>query len=309
MPSSKTSITPAAIPAGSDGRGWRRWVAVGDLHAPEQDEAMVAKAVAVIREYQPHVVVLIGDLIEGQAASRWAANKKHSLKEEFEAAAGVVERLKEAAKGARWALVEGNHDANLMGAGRIDPRLHEVIDYRRHLAKALKGWWVVPYVNARKEGVYRLGAVSFAHGFDCTAHGERNEAVRLAHPGGLLVRGHTHRPVAVTQAKVNEKVALPYWYANTGTLSSLKPPYTGRMNTDRWGGGVVVGVAKMGRAVQTTQGGRMGRGWTWEAETVVFQTSDPEVVDLRTGGFRERHPATERVLPYAASLGSQTPGR
>ena len=192
----------------------------------------------MIRAWRPDVVVLMGDLLEGLAASKWPSNERHTLQYEFDSAAVVLEALRKEAPRARWVLCEGNHDANLRGPGRIEQDLHDVIDYRKRLAKALKGVRIIPYENG-SGGVYRLGPVTFCHGFDCTEQGERNEACRLGSAGGLYVRGHTHRPVQVTQASINGKVALDRWYANPGTLAGLKPGYTVRQNTDGWGSGVV----------------------------------------------------------------------
>lgn len=280
-------------------RGWKRWAAIGDLHCPFQDERMVGLTIDVLREWKPDVAVLIGDVFEALAASRWPSDAGHKLSDEYRAAADVIGRLRASCPRTRWVFCEGNHDANIMAKGRIEADVKDLVDYRVHLAKALRGVLNVPYVNGHA-GRFRLGPVTFTHGFDTTAHGGRNDAIRLGAPGGLLVEGHTHRPLPVTQARINDRLLLPYWYANTGTLSSLKPDYTTRANTDRWGSGIVVGSAKMGRAVQTTSGGKMGRGWTWEAETIVFRTSDPDIIDQRTGTFREREAATGDVLAFVA---------
>lgn len=287
-----------ALPGGV--RGWKRFAAIGDLHCPHHDEEMVRRTIDELRHWQPDVAVIIGDVLEAQAASRWPTDSGHTLMDEYRAAADVIGRLREAAPKARWVLCEGNHDANIRARGRLAADLREAVDYRLHLRKALASFTVVPYLNSRA-GTYRLGPVAFAHGFDTTANGGRNDAIRLGSPGGLLVVGHTHRPLPVTQARINEKVLLPYWYCNTGTLSSLKPDYTARLNTDRWGSGIVIGKAKMGRAVQTNSGGRLGRRWTWEAETVIFRTADPDIIDQRTGANIERDPVTGDVLRFVAA--------
>jgi hypothetical protein len=260
---------------------------------------MVGLTIDVLRDWKPDVAVLIGDVFEALAASRWPSDAGHKLSDEYRAAADVIGRLRGACPKTRWVFCEGNHDANILAKGRLQDDTKDLVDYRIHLAKVLRGVRIIPYVNGR-QGCYRIGPVTMCHGFDTTPQGWRNDAIRLGSPGGLFVTGHTHQPMPVTQARINDKVLLQYWGANTGTNASLRPDYMTRANADKWGSGIVIGSAKMGRSVQTTSGGRMGRGWTWEAETIIFRTSDPEIIDQRTGTFREREAATGEVLAFVA---------
>jgi len=75
------------------------------------------------------------------------------------------------------------------------------------------------------------------------------------------VRGHTHRPVDITQARRTSKVLLPNWHCNVGSigLGNRQPEYMLRKDTSLWGRAACVGEVKMGRASRKV-------AKEWEAE-------------------------------------------
>jgi hypothetical protein len=76
------------------------------------------------------------------------------------------------------------------------------------------------------------------------------EGILLGVPNGLFLRGHSHSPCPITQARLSAGgVPLPYWYGNVGTLGPLKPEYANRDRTYDWGRAYAWGEARIGRAV------------------------------------------------------------
>jgi hypothetical protein len=79
----------------------------------------------------------------------------------------------------------------------------------------------------------------------------------LQRPNMLFVRGHTHTPRDVTQCRRTRKIPLDCWYANAGTLGTVKPTYAERVSTLEWGPGVIVG-----EAVNRPNYNQKGRQWS-----------------------------------------------
>lgn len=262
---------------------WKRWAAVPDLHCPVRDAASFAETLKRVREQGPEVLVVLGDLLEAGAASRFENEEEWSLEDEFADATEALTLLEDAAgPGCELVLLEGNHDHNIRREGRIEKRVRTLCDWRKCIPQVKAGKWrVVEYLNCRDKGVYRLGQVTFKHGFSTTQTGEQAEAVLLGVPNGLTVGGHTHRPVPVTQVFLRPNVGVPYWYANAGTLGPLKPEYAGRAATHLWGRAFVFGVARIGR-----------HWWSrpqWKADVTILQMASGGV--NRTGDWRVQRAA------------------
>jgi hypothetical protein len=135
-----------------------------------------------------------------------------------------------------------------------------MLDYRKHIPE-LKQFQFVPYMN-NERGVFRLGQVTFFHGFQAGSTSDTTEGLLLGVPFGLTVRGHTHRMLPVTRLRKSPTVPLPYWACNSGTLGPLKPEYARRLNTSEWGHGITVGSARIGRKIYPEP--------QWEAKVVVL---------------------------------------
>lgn len=255
-----------------------RFVAFSCRHHPLCDESALDWVIRQIEELKPHYIIDLGDRYEADSASRWPSEYDWELEDEYRSCNEADRSIRRAAgPQARLVFLPGNHDDNLLALGRLPRGLRGLCDWSRPQASRtgdavndeLLGHWRVPtsYTDCRRAGVFRLGQVSFAHGY---AHGEssdRDQAVRFGTPYGLNITGHTHRPVPVTQVSITKKVAVPYWYANAGCLRDLKPQYVQRQNTDRWGHACVVGECDL--RAGPAKSPRLSR--RWEAETRVLR--------------------------------------
>lgn len=242
----------------------KRFLAFSCTHFPKHDPESCDWIIEQVRKYRPDIVVHQGDLLEAAGASRWENEEDFDLEDEFSAADKFLRIVRRASKkGARFVLLPGNHDDNIIAPNRIHKALRRSCDYRERITEIKSGAWQLKSYRHRPDCcVHRLGQVTFIHGFYCNQTAERDHAVQLGTPNGLLVMGHTHRPRPVTQARLKPTIPLPYWYANTGThIDFDKANYVYRKNTQEWGQAVCVGEAA------DLKSPRAGRHW--DAEVVV----------------------------------------
>lgn len=246
--------------------GWSSFVAYSCVHFPNVHRESERRLFDWIADNRPDVVVMLGDLFDGSAASRWPNEDDWGLHEEYCQAARHLETVRSLCPGSRHVWLLGNHEQNTLDPNRIPKRLRGLTDFRlghTPLGDEARHWKILPYSHRQ---VYRLGPVSFQHGAE---HGSRS-GLRLAQlyapENGLLVYGHTHRPVAPVQPDISPGVPLRKWYANAGCMCDWdKMQYTYRLNTATWGHGMVVGVANDAQR-RTTFATKQ-----WDAETVVWE--------------------------------------
>jgi hypothetical protein len=252
-----------------------RFLAFSCVHAPFHDQDAVDWMCGQIEEFQPDVVVDLGDSIEAEAGSRWPSEAKHGLIDELRADNDIkAQIIRSAQPGTRFVKLMGNHEMNLLDENRLPPDIRELCDWRvpqfsrsgeqinRH---ALQWELVSTYDFCRKRGVFRIGQVTFGHGWYTDGRADEKHAVQLGCPFGLFVGGHTHSPSSVSQAMLTRKVPLDYWYANAGTLRDLDPQYMKRSSAFNWGHACVVGEADLRAGPAKSL--RMSR--RWDAETRV----------------------------------------
>lgn len=201
------------------------------------------RLLALLEREKPDVVACLGDLLETEAASKYPKEDPTALEDEFKAATDLLQRVRAASGASRCVLMEGNHDDNLRQEGRVPKALRSLVVPEAYVDLALerRNWEVYPYENSDR-GVCWIGKLGLTHGFGTGRYSDRDEAVLMSgnRTGTLVVRGHTHRPVPVTQARLNGSVPLPFWFANVGTMGPLKPGWTSRLNTRDWAAAALV---------------------------------------------------------------------
>ncbi len=254
-----------------------RWLAFSCLHCPYHNNEAVSWMLDQIGEWRPDVIVHLGDGHEAAAASRFSSNEyAHYLREEYAFHNNILKDIRKKARSLkrgkekpRLIFLLGNHEDNLLAsdANRIPEDIRDLIDFR-NWEEELENWEMphARYVNDKRLGTVTVGHVTFAHGYEHGVNADELQALRLCEPYRLFVSGHTHRPLAVTQAKRTARVVLPYWYANAGCLRSLNPEYSLRKDTSRWGHAVVVG--------ETEASGRPTHRVLWDAETRILHRAN-----------------------------------
>jgi len=249
--------------------GKKTFLAFSCPHFPLNDPLACDWLFWQIAERQPDVIVHLGDGHEAASASRWPNENYWSLSHEFETHNEFLKSLREAAPKAIRVFLPGNHDDNLLSLNRIDRQLRDLCDYRKNEPELEHWLQPVPYVYDRNRGVFRLGQVTFCHGFEAGVSSDEFQALQLGLPYGLFVSGHTHQPKAVTQAHRTKSISLPYWYANAGCMREMfDVPWMSRRRRAAWGQAIVVGEAEDWRYSTSL----MPQSPLWEAETIVFRT-------------------------------------
>ncbi len=238
-------------------------------HCPLEDANAIKWLLGKIEAEKPAVVIHLGDGHEADSASRWPSEYDWELADEFKAHNDLLASIRKVAPKARKVFLPGNHDANLSEWNRIDKKLRGLCDY--HKQEPELEHWEQPckYEYDRRSGCFRLGQVTFSHGYEANQSGDEFQSILLGVPFGLFIGGHTHRPTpGIMRASKTAAVPLPFWYANPGCMRDLKPQYMKRKRSHQWGQGVVIGEA------METKSPRMSRMWDARVET--FRLSGDE---------------------------------
>lgn len=226
-----------------------------------------------ITQFQPDIIINLGDWFESCGGSVHENEYDHDQRDEYEFAADMSRRIREAAgDDCKLVWLLGNHDDNLQAPDkrRVPPQLRSLVHWNNSEWKdEFLRWHQVRHENSAR-GTYHVGQLVFYHGYDFGKISDEREAMRMNRNTGFFshrcfVRGHTHRPVPVTQmgaARFNE---LPWWYANVGTIGPLKPTYTQRMDTSYWWPATFEAECKEGRLSRI-------HGKNWSAEVRMMPT-------------------------------------
>lgn len=247
-------------------------IAFSCVHCPHQDEKAVAWLRAQIKEERPDYVVCLGDLLEADAASRWPGEQKHDLATEFKNADAFLRSIKDAAGDARLIFIEGNHDNNIRAANRIPEKLRALCDYRQSIPAMADWTFGAEYEYHRSRGVWRLGQVSFMHGYETSAAGLDTQAITMGNPFGLSVWGHTHRPTEATQV-YRAQAPLPYWRMDVGCICKMDTEYMKRKR--QWAWGQACAVINLNPSAGTAKSPRMSPHW--DADLRVFRMYEPDL--------------------------------
>lgn len=250
-----------------------KFVAFGCPHFPLQDDAAIGWLLDTIRKEKPDVVAHLGDGIEANAASQWDDAKEMAiaLSDEYAAHNGFLSEVRKVAPKAKRIYRGANHEDNIVRAGRLDPRIRSLCDWRSLKNQPeLAHWQVAPnYLYCRARGAtWITPQVAVGHGFETSDGQVETEGLYflLNAPFSLYVTAHTHRPRPVKEIEM-KTLPLNRWTANVGTLRDLDSAgYMDRNRRWRWGQGCVVGEAMQLKSP------RMSR--EWDAETRVFRTFD-----------------------------------
>lgn len=233
-----------------------RWAAFGCVHLHRGK--VWDRAMSLVREYKPDVLVCLGDVLDADAASRFPQEDPKALSSEYETMNTMLREASEAAPKAQLVFMEGNHELNIRDKLRLPKAVRELCDYRKHVS-ALDLWDWHPY-DCSEKGVFRLGQVAFYHGYETGPAADQMQAIQHCKPFGLGVSAHTHMPREPFQIEPWRGRPIPYWAMNVGTLGSLRPGYMLRKRTNTWGHGVALGSCTMIRSARASR--------LWHAELV-----------------------------------------
>lgn len=244
-----------------------KFLAFGDSHCPLLDYDAHRKLLDTIKDFRPDVLVHLGDGHESDAASRFPSEKDWDLLSEFESHNEFLASIREVSPDSEKVFIYGNHDQNILAQHRIPPKLRTLCNFHDHEPE-LK-YWNLPtkYVYDANRCTYRIGQVTFYHGFEHSVSADEYQAYILGLPYGLSISGHTHQPKEVTQCRRTKSVPLPYWYANAGCLTEFDRDYMERKRQYGWGHACIIGEA----TVKERPSASYYYQPNWDAELVTFK--------------------------------------
>jgi len=222
-------------PAASKKAGTEVVVFLSDIHVPFQDTRAVKAALALVKELQPHRVVLNGDIADFFQLSRFNVSHERidSLQAEIDEANEFRRAVREAAPDSIICEVDGNHDSRIKTY--VAQNARSLVSLRALEPASLFGY--------KKLGIEWFPGAGFLlrPGF-LVKHGDcvRSEAgatakAELAKAGISGISGHTHR--LATYRKSGYGPARQW--TEQGCLVRTDPSYiTGKPD---WCQGVVIG--------------------------------------------------------------------
>jgi hypothetical protein len=205
-----------------------------------------------LEDFKPDVVALLGDVINADSTNAHHDDSAdHDLLDEYRAADGLLGSIRETVgRGTRLVWLFGNHEHALLKADtrRTKKSQRRALSPQAHMEELKRDRWeVIPYGKGTDYSL-RLGPVIFKHGVDVSGNADELEAIQFSNLHGmtntLVVGGHTHRPVPVTQAMRTRRIPLPYHYGNVGTMADVrKLVYAQTVDTFMWGAAMGLGDA------------------------------------------------------------------
>lgn len=216
----------------------RSWAAISCTHRPVHDTDYCKWAVKQVKSIQPDILVHLGDLFDVKCLSRFAKAGSPTLKQEYESGSEFLVQLHEAAPKATRVFLMGNHEYRIFREENL--LVSDLLDMRKHIPE-LKHWKVYDYLYDPSY-VYRVGQVTFSHGFSTSAGAMKREVLSLTYPNGLYVHGHLHQGHGPEQIMAGS-LALPYWKADAGCGIEYTPTsYFAQWNLGKWSRGLLHGT-------------------------------------------------------------------
>lgn len=196
------AFTKQVNPAPS-GRPFRLVAFASDIHVPEHDPFAVRAWLKWVKDRQPDMIILGGDILELESCSGHGGNIHSAplFTHEIESGNRFLDDVQAAAPNAEIVYLEGNHETRLLR--KVDTQLPT-------LAGALS---LPELLRLSERGIkwHNYGSVFFAFGSKLGAtHGtkanDHHAKAHLAAYGSSIVYGHTHRPQLYVQGYANNRL-------------------------------------------------------------------------------------------------------
>jgi len=201
----------------------RRTVCLGDMHCPQHDPRAVRWALDVVNNIKPQRVVLLGDVVDFLAVSRFpkSAEQKLGLQKELEAARKFINTLRKRLRRREVVFLIGNHCVRMQKyLYKQAPELAGIPELATpRLIGVPESWKIVPYNHPHwEQGVMTIHGTRWSRNA-CNAY--------LNDYGCSVVAGHSHRANMVNRKLPNGKVITA---VESGCLCDLKQNYSAITN-------------------------------------------------------------------------------
>lgn len=113
----------------------KRIATIPDTHCPRQDQKAWNTALAIVREFQPHFGVIIGDFADLESLSHHPRNRPDitKVKWEFEVTNRALDQVQDASPNTKWFYVEGNHEYRAVKYTNAFPQLEGLLSVPENL--------------------------------------------------------------------------------------------------------------------------------------------------------------------------------
>lgn len=203
-----------------------------------------------IRDYDPDVVVHLGDHWDFESLSQWSAPGSLELEglryeDDLKAGNDALYRLHSAMTGwtGRKIILRGNHEHRLERAISANPKWAGAVGFHQFVDRSL-GWEVVDYFHGSPQAVY-VDGIAYAHFFANPNTGKPIGGTitnRLAKIGTSFVQGHVQ---GLLQGNVQYATGAIRHGIVAGSCYLHDEPYKGMANT-HWRGVVVLNEVRDG---------------------------------------------------------------
>jgi predicted phosphodiesterase len=169
---------------------YKRIAFLSDFHVPYHDVYAVEAAIRYLKDWQPDLVIVGGDLLDCYSISRFPLDpgRKEKLQDEIDQAQDVVERVDKLGCDVHYLL--GNHEDRLTRLITDNPGLHGMRALNWKTLAGLPARWNVH--NSQTH--LRIGSVCFLHGDLRGGGGGQHVAAGLLRKlKTSCVFGHYHR--------------------------------------------------------------------------------------------------------------------
>lgn len=167
-----------------------RLLAFSDVHFPFVEPGAVRCLLKYMCLYNPHEVLILGDLVDFYAASKYTKDPRRAttLQDDLDQAVEFLKRLRQLVPAAKIVMIEGNHEH----------RMHKDLCRKAHEYRHLRALDLKTLLFCNEIGIhwvpedqfYRVGPLCFTHGESVSKF---SAAWHLAEYGANVVLGHTHR--------------------------------------------------------------------------------------------------------------------
>ena len=212
----------------------RRFILLSDLHIPYQDDIAVNSAIDFIKEKQPDVVVLNGDIVDFYDLSRFNKDpdRVQCLQQEINEVQNVFKRIRKAVPEASIYFVKGNHEKRLETYLMKNPELYSLDALKLPNLLGLEKYGI-EFV----ERELRLGSLKIVHGDVVRKFSAYTAKAEIEKHDCSGISSHTHRGGVYYQA-TPERYLL---WAESFCLCDLNPHYVDYPN---WQQGLLYGWVK-----------------------------------------------------------------
>lgn len=165
------------------------FVAIGDIHFPFHNPSALAETIDFIDSYKPKNIILLGDIVDCYALSRFDKEPSRilSLQKEFDLATDFICKLKEICPKSKIIYIEGNHERRLQKYLDSHPEISSLRSLNIPLLLNLDEL-DVPYVKS-----FTLGDMYFHHGEIVRKYSGQSARGELDKTDMSGISGHTHR--------------------------------------------------------------------------------------------------------------------